>query len=144
MLLLIIPLICPFFFLSKQIFGYKFLSFYDSQSLQIFNTHWEWPSIMWDRKQNRDFLIWYKYYESFVVLCEREPDFPTYFSLNFFIFLSLQFSNIKEFHLPFPRDWEAHRVETWSTHGQYVDVSCILESGAGIYLFLHFFNFLSL
>ena len=32
MLLLIIPLICPFFFLSKQIVLYKFLSFYESQS----------------------------------------------------------------------------------------------------------------
>ena len=28
--------ICPFFVLSKQIFYYKFLSFYESQSLQIF------------------------------------------------------------------------------------------------------------
>ena len=38
MLLLIIPLICPFFFLSKLIFCYKFLSFYESQSLQILYT----------------------------------------------------------------------------------------------------------
>ena len=46
--------ICPFFFLSKQIFYYKFLSLYESQSLQILYTHWEWPSILWDRKQNWD------------------------------------------------------------------------------------------
>ena len=32
-------LICPFFFLSKQIFCYIFLSFYESQSLQILYTH---------------------------------------------------------------------------------------------------------
>ena len=32
-------LIYPFFFLSKQIFCYKFLSFYGSQSLQILYTH---------------------------------------------------------------------------------------------------------
>ena len=36
---LIIPLICPFFFIAKQIFCYKFLSFYESQSLQILYTH---------------------------------------------------------------------------------------------------------
>ena len=32
-------LICPFFFLSKQIFCYKFLNFFESQSLQILYTH---------------------------------------------------------------------------------------------------------
>ena len=36
---LIILLICPFFFLSKRIFCYKFLIFYESQSLQILYTH---------------------------------------------------------------------------------------------------------
>ena len=41
-------------FLAKQIFCYIFLSFYESQSLQILYTHWEWPSILWDRKQNWD------------------------------------------------------------------------------------------
>ena len=48
---------CPLgylFFISKQIFCYKFLSFYESQSLQILYTHWEWPNILWDRKQNWD------------------------------------------------------------------------------------------
>ena len=47
----------PFFFLSKQIFCYKFLSFYESQGLQILFTHWEWPSIFWDRKQNWDLFF---------------------------------------------------------------------------------------
>ena len=32
MQLLIVPFICSFFFLSKQIFCYKFLIFYESQS----------------------------------------------------------------------------------------------------------------
>ena len=32
---LVLPIIYPFFFLSKQIFCYKFLSLYESQSLQI-------------------------------------------------------------------------------------------------------------
>ena len=52
LLLIVIPFICPFFFLSKHIFCYKFLSLYESQSLQILYTHWEWPSILLDRKQN--------------------------------------------------------------------------------------------
>ena len=47
-------LICPFFFLSKQIFCFIFLSFYESQSLQILYTPWEGPSILEDRKQNWD------------------------------------------------------------------------------------------
>ena len=38
MLLFVIPFIYPFFFLCKQIFCYKFLSFYESQSLQILYT----------------------------------------------------------------------------------------------------------
>ena len=33
--------ICPFFFLSKQIFCYRFLSSYERQSLQILCTPWE-------------------------------------------------------------------------------------------------------
>ena len=48
--MLIISFICPFFFLSYQIFCYRFLGFYESQSLQISYTPWEWPSILWDRK----------------------------------------------------------------------------------------------
>ena len=41
-------------------------------------------------------LNWYKCCESFAVLCEREPIFSYLFSHNFFVFLSLQFSNIKK------------------------------------------------
>ena len=37
-------------FLSLQIVCYRFLSFYESPSLQISYTPWKWPSILWDRK----------------------------------------------------------------------------------------------
>ena len=70
---------------------------------------------------------------------------PTYSSLNFFIFLSLQFSNINKFLLSFLRDWEAHKVETWYTHGQRVDLLCTLKtSSQNILVPLFFFFFLSL
>ena len=48
-LLLIIPFICPFFFFSSQFFCHLFLGSYENQSLQILYTHWEWPSILWER-----------------------------------------------------------------------------------------------
>ena len=50
LLMLIIPIICPFFFLSNQIFCNRFLGFYESQSLQISYTPEGWPSVLWDRK----------------------------------------------------------------------------------------------
>ena len=48
--MLTISFICSFFFLSSQIFCYRFLGFYESQGLQISYIPWEWPSILWDRK----------------------------------------------------------------------------------------------
>ena len=65
---------------------------------------------------------------------------PTYSSLNFFIFLSLQFSNIKQFHLSFLRDWESIGLHMNSRSMYHV----YLNRAAGVYLFLYFFNFLSL
>ena len=50
LLMLTISFICPFFFLSNQIFCNRFLGFYESQSLQISYTSWKWPSILWNRK----------------------------------------------------------------------------------------------
>ena len=68
---LIFPLIYPFFFLSKQIFCYKFLSFDGSQSLQIL--YWEWPGILWDRKQNRFILPSFSFFHfSNVIHVHRE------------------------------------------------------------------------
>ena len=69
---------------------------------------------------------------------------PTYSSPNFFIFLSLQFCKYKKKNSRsfFLRDWEAQKVETWSTRGQQVDVLCILQSGCWrlfIPSFLHFY-----
>ena len=75
----------------------------------------------------------------------KENQIPPTYSLNFFIFLSLQFSNIKQFHLSFLRDWEAHKVETWYTHGQRVDLLCTPKpSSQNTLVSLFFFFFLSL
>ena len=52
----------------------------------------------------------------------------SYSSLYFFIFLSLQFWNIKTFCHIFLWNCEAYKVETWYTHERWVDASCILES----------------
>ena len=46
----IIPYIRPFFFLSNKNFCHRFLSSYESHSLQILYTPWEWPSILWERE----------------------------------------------------------------------------------------------
>ena len=71
----------------------------------------------------------------------RNQAAAAYSSLYFFIFLSLQFSNINIFRHTFLRNCEAWKVDTWYTHGQWADVSCIPESGCCclfIHLFLHF------
>ena len=60
----------------------------------------------------------------------------------FFIFFSLQFSNMKMFRHTFLRNCEARKIETWFTCWHWADVSCIPESGCCyifIPLFLHFF-----
>ena len=57
----------------------------------------------------------------------------------FFIFLSLQFSNIKIFHHSFHRNCE--NVEFWYTCGQWADVSCILESSCCCLFISLFFSF---
>ena len=51
-----------------------------------------------------------------------------YSSLYFFIFLSLQFSNITPFRHTFLGNCEALKVETLYTRGKWTDVSCIPES----------------
>ena len=64
-----------------------------------------------------------------------------YLSLYFFIFLSLQFSNIAIFCHTFLRNCEALKVETWYKRGQWTDVSCIPQSGyccLFVPLLLHF------
>ena len=51
-----------------------------------------------------------------------------YLSLYSFIFLSLQFSNIKIFRHTFLRNCEAWKVDSWYSCGQWADVLCVLES----------------
>ena len=65
-----------------------------------------------------------------------------YLSLHFFIFLSLQFSNIKSFLSLFISNCEAYKVgnyvHTW-TMGR-----CSMYTGIRLLLLLYFFGFLSL
>ena len=56
-------------------------------------------------------------------------------------FFSLQFSNIKRFRHTFLRNYEALKVETWYTCGQWADVSCIPESGCCCLFVPLFLNF---
>ena len=67
-----------------------------------------------------------------------------YLSLQFFICLSLQFSNIKIFRHTVLTNYEVQKIETRYTRGQWVDVSCILESGCCCLFVLLFLHFLSL
>ena len=67
-----------------------------------------------------------------------------YLSLYLFIFLSLQFSDIKSFLHTFLRNCEAYKVGTFYTHGQWVDVSCIPESACYCLFVLLIFIFLSI
>ena len=54
---------------------------------------------------------------------------------------SFQFSNIKIFCRTSLRNCEDYKVETWYTCGQWMDVSCILESSASaVYSSLYFLN----
>ena len=55
--MLTISFICPFFFLSNQIFCYRFLGFYESQSLQTSYTPWEWPSIVEQKTKMLRFIF---------------------------------------------------------------------------------------
>ena len=56
----------------------------------------------------------------------RNQAAAAYSSLYFFIFLSLQFSNIKNFCHTFLRNCEAYKVETWYTRRQWVVVIRLL------------------
>ena len=69
----------------------------------------------------------------------RNQAAAAYLSLYFFIFLSLQFTNIKIFRHSFLRNCEAWKVDTWYTRGQWADVSCIPESGCCCCLFIPVF-----
>ena len=120
-LLLLICHFISFFFLSNF------------QTLQVFVTFF----------RNCEALkveTWYTHGQWADVSCIPESGCCCIF-VPLFIFLSLQFSNIKIFRHIFLRNCEALKVETWYTCGQWADVSCILESGyccIFVPLFLHF------
>ena len=61
----------------------------------------------------------------------RNQAAAAYLSLYLFTFLPLQFPSTEKFRHTFLR---ALKVETWYTHGQWVDVSCILN------VFITFFS----
>ena len=71
---------------------------------------------------------------------------PTYSSLNFFIFLSLQFSDIRKIKSSFLfSGTESHTKLKLGLHmNSRLMYHVYLNRAAGVYLFLYFFNFLSL
>ena len=120
LLLLILPFISSFFFLSNF------------QTLKFFVTLFSGPVRPRRLKLGIHVERWLD------ILCIPESGCCCLF-LPLFIFLSLQFSNIKIFCDTFLRNCEAYKVETWYTRGQWADVSCIPESGCCSYLSLYFF-----
>ena len=122
LLLFICPFISSFFFLSNF------------QTFKIFVTLFS--ETVWPRRlklgTHMDSEQMYRVYQNQAA--------TAYSSLYFFIFLSLQFSNIKLFRHTFLRNSEALKVETWYTRGQWADVLCVPESGCCLFvpLFLHF------
>ena len=69
---------------------------------------------------------------------------PNYSSLNFFIFLSLQFSDIKKFIFLFSGTERHTKLKLGPHMNSRLMYHAYLNRVAGIYLFLYFFNFLSL
>ena len=69
------------------------------------------------------------------------PAYEVYSEYIVFVFMFESFFFWKNFIHTFLRDYKAYKVETWYTRGQWVDVSCIPESGCSclfIPLFLQF------
>ena len=69
---------------------------------------------------------------------------PAYSSLNFFICLSLQFSNIKKFISLFSGTERHTKLKLGPHMDSRLMYHVYLNQAAGAYLFLYFFNFLSL
>ena len=108
-----------FQFLNIRIFRHTFLRNFETLKIETWCTHGQWTDVS----------------------CIPISGCCCIFSLYFFLFLSLKFSNIKLFHPTFLRNCEALKIETWYTCGQWADLSCIPESGCCclyIPLFLHF------
>ena len=87
---------------------YRFLRNYENSKVETWYTHGQWADVLY--------------------LSESGPR-----AYNSWIFTSLdRFYNLplmKNFHHTFLKYFKCNKVETWYTHGQWVDVSCIQESG---------------
>ena len=123
-LLLILPLISSFFFLSNfQILNKIIFLFSETQ---------RHPRLKLG--PHMDSRLMYHVYLNRAA--------GVYLFLYFFSFLSLKFQNIKFFVTLF---CEAYKVETWYTHGQRVDLLCTPNtSSQNVLVPLFFFFFLSL
>ena len=123
MLLLICLFVSSFFFLSNfsniKNFCHTFLKNWDLQSWDLVHTWMYW-------------CIVYTY----------QNQAAAYLSLCFFIFLSLQFSNIKNFCHTFLKNWDLQSwdlVHTW----MYWCIVYTYQNQAAAYLSLYFLIFLS-
>ena len=101
-------LICPLFFFLSHV-----------QKLKMFFT------LFSGTVRPRKFKLGTLVDNGWMYLVYQNQAAAAYLSLNFFIFLSLQLSNINIFCHTFLRNCEAKKVETWYTCGQSVHVSCI-------------------
>ena len=123
-LILILPIISSFFFLSNFQISKKIISLFSGTGR---------PTKL-KLGPHMDSRLMYHVYLNQAA--------GAYLFLYFFNFLSLRFQNIKFFVTFF---CEAYKVETWHTHGQRVDLLCTPNtSSQNILVPLLFFFFLSL
>ena len=123
-LLLILPFISLFFFLSNFQISKNFISLFSETERHV----------KLKLGPHMDSRLMYHVYLNQAA--------GVYLFLYFFNFLSLKFQNINFFVTLF---CEAYKVETWYTHGQRVDLLCTPNtSSQNILVPLFFFFFLSL
>ena len=107
--MLTISFICPFFFLSNQIFGYRFLGFYESQSLHLI--HIERGQVYYGTK-NQDAEIYF------------------YHLLPFFFLFSISHSNVihREICVEDFSGTSVPRILKFGTHVGYDLLYCVKEN----------------
>ena len=71
--------------------------------------------------------------------CAYQNQAAAYLSLYFFIFLSLQFSDIQIFRHTLLMNCETKKIETSYTRGQWADDCLYRNQAAAAYLSLYFF-----
>ena len=126
--MLTISFIYPFFYLSNQIFYYRFLGFYESQSLQISCTSWEWPSQVYCGTGNQDVEIYF-------------------YCLFPFLLFSISHSNVihREICVKDFSGITVPRILKFGTNVGYALLYCVKENQhAAIYYSLYLSIFLSL